>query len=120
MINHLLLLIDLINNNMPITMIIRPRTVVSCVPKTGIYANSGKNLGCTYPIPIIIKPIKAMTCPKINILIHQQVIFFIKLKSLWASLFSKSLFLGDKCFDTLNEDAHLTLNCLDGCWEVLT
>ena len=80
MISHLFFIIDLADNNMPIARIIRPRTVVNCMPKIGIYANSGKNLGCTYPIPNITKPTKTMIIPKNNILIHQKKKSFCFLK----------------------------------------
>ena len=87
MINHLFFIINLINNNIPIARITRPRTVVNCIPKTGIYANSGKNLGCTYPIPSSTKPTKARIIP--NIIIFNNIIN--------KQLFLLKVLLNNKC-----------------------
>lgn len=97
----------------PIAINIIPNpTIPTDVPKTisanfpPVYAlkpNIINNAGTPYAITLAINS---------AILIHPLKIFYNCLNHLWVSLFSKCLFLGDKCFDTPNRETHLLIvNC---------
>jgi len=87
----------------------RPNIVDGSEVSNIIFDNSPPNNAIK---PIITK-IKGTIYAKIlkNILatigIHHDVVFFIQLNSLWASLFSKDLYHSGDIFDTPNRDAHL-------------